>query len=95
MIAPRPSNEATRLDALREYGVLDTPSEPELDDLTALAAYVCGTPIALIALVDDERLWFKSAFGFDLRETTRDVSFCAHVLWWPEPMVVLSSCTTG
>ena len=88
MIAPRPPDESTRLAALRAYGVLDTPPEPALDDLTALAAYVCGTPMSLITLVDDERQWFKSAFGFGLRETARDVSFCAHMLHATTPVVV-------
>ena len=88
MIAPRPPDEATRLAVLREYDVLDTPPEQPLDDLTALAAYICRTPIALITLVDDKRQWFKSTFGFEARETSRDVSFCAHGLTATTPVVV-------
>ena len=88
MIAPRPPDEATRLAVLREYDVLDTPPEQPLDDLTALAAYICRTPISLITLVDDERQWFKSTFGFEARETSRDVSFCAHGLTATTPFVV-------
>jgi GAF domain-containing protein len=88
MIAPHPSDEDARLAVLREYDVLDTPPEQPLDDLTALAAYICRTPIALITLVDEKRQWFKSTFGVELRETSRDVSFCAHALTAATPLVV-------
>ena len=83
-----PPDEATRLAVLRDYDVLNTPPEQPLDDLTALAAYICRTPIALITLVDDKRQWFKSTFGLDARETSRDVSFCAHALTAAAPLVV-------
>ena len=52
--APLPSCEAERLAALRDYDVLDTPSEQAFDDLTRLAASWCQTPIALVSLVDDQ-----------------------------------------
>ena len=55
MKVPLPENEAERLAALRGLGILDTPPEPALDELTALAAYICQTPIALISLVDADR----------------------------------------
>jgi diguanylate cyclase (GGDEF)-like protein/PAS domain S-box-containing protein len=58
-------NEATRIQALRQFEVLDTPPEPALDDLVALAASICATPIALLALLDSDRIWFKARFGFD------------------------------
>jgi two-component system, cell cycle sensor histidine kinase and response regulator CckA len=88
MNAPRPSDEDARLAVLRQYGVLDTPSEQVLDDLTALAAHICQTPISLISLVDHDRQWFKSRFGFEPRQTSREVSFCAHALESTTPFVV-------
>ena len=87
--APLPPYEADRLATLRGLDLLDTPGEDAFDDLTRLAAHVCGTPIALISLVDCDRQWFKSAYGLDLRETARDVAFCAHAILTPgHPTVV-------
>ncbi len=78
--ASLPVLEAERLAALRRYGILDTAPEAEFDDITRLAAQICGAPTALISLVDTDRQWFKSRIGFDSCETGRDVSFCAHAL---------------
>jgi hypothetical protein len=68
MKAPLPPNEAARLEALRQYHLLDTAPEQSLDDVTHLAAYICGTPTALISLVDETRQWFKSRFGLNMTE---------------------------
>jgi EAL domain-containing protein (putative c-di-GMP-specific phosphodiesterase class I) len=72
--------EEDRLDSLDSYGVLDTPPETTYDALTALAARLCGTPIAAVTLVDGERQWFKSRHGLDLRATHREMSFCSDVV---------------
>jgi two-component system, sensor histidine kinase and response regulator len=78
MKAPLPSDETARLDALHELDILDTGPEEAFDDLTRLAAHVCQTPIALVSLVDRDRLWFKSKRGLDVSETPRDIGFCAY-----------------
>src|SRR5580693_4161353 len=88
MKAPLPENETERLAALRGLGILDTPPEPAYDELSALAAYACQTPIALISLVDEDRQWFKSRIGWTAGETPRDVAFCAHTILQPDLLVV-------
>lgn len=84
-VAPR---EAARLEALKEYRILDTEAEQSYDDITFLAAQLCDVPIALISLVDADRQWFKSRFGLDVSETSRDVSFCAHAILGDQTLVV-------
>jgi PAS domain S-box-containing protein len=88
MKAPLPENEAERLATLRGLDILDSPPELAYDELSALAAYICQTPIALISLVDEDRQWFKSRVGLTAWETPRDVAFCAHTILQPDLMVV-------
>ena len=88
MEAPLPPDERARVEALRKFKILDTEPEAVYDDVARLAAYVCQTPTALITFVDEGRQWFKSRVGFGPRETPRDVSFCAHAILQPGPLVV-------
>ena len=81
MIPAQPtSDEARRLAELRQYEVLDTLPEQALDDLTSLAAEICGAPMAMISLIDESRQWIKSKVGLDMTETARDISFCGHAV---------------
>ena len=84
MAAPLPVDERARLDALTAYRVLDTPPEQAYDDLVNLASFICGTPIALLTLVDRHRQWFKAVTGLDASSTPREHAFCAHAILTPE-----------
>jgi PAS domain S-box-containing protein len=88
MKAPLPENEADRLAALRALSILDTPPELAYDELCALAAYICQTPVALISFVDQDRQWFKSRVGWVGGESPRDVAFCAHAILQPDLLIV-------
>jgi GAF domain-containing protein len=86
--APKPKNEVRRIKVLWQYDVLDTIPEEVFDELTDLAALICGAPIAMITLVDENRQWFKSKVGISVNETGRDVSFCAHAILHEELFIV-------
>ena len=73
--------EQQRLTALLKLKVLDSSFETVFDTITQIASNVCGTPIALISLVDDKRQWFKSNVGMPgVTETPREISFCTHTI---------------
>jgi PAS domain S-box-containing protein len=79
--APHPPDEERRLAALYEYELLDTSEEELFDSFTALAAQICGTPMAEIGLVDADRQWSKSAFGLAAGNVTpREISVCAQAM---------------
>ena len=85
--APELDNESARLAALSRYGIVDTPSDSVLDGITQAAADLCETPIALISLIDPERQWLKSCVGLAVRETSRDIAFCAHAIADPSELM--------
>ncbi len=88
MTYPVPINEAERLRTLRSYKTLDTKPEERFDELTRLAALICGVPISLIRLIDKDRQWFESRFGLDLEDAPRVQAFCTHAIMQPEMFVV-------
>ena len=80
--------ESERLDALHYYQVLDSEPEPAFDRITALAARLLRTPIALISFVDERRQWFKSAHGISVSQTPREGGFCAAAITCATPTVI-------
>lgn len=83
------ANEKERLKSLHEYGILDTLSEKEFDDITRLAAKVCQTSMAYICFIDEKRQWFKSCFGFQLSEIHRDLSIDAFAIQQQESVLMI------
>lgn len=86
-------NEARRLEALHQYQILDTPPEQVFDDLAFLAAQICGTPIALINLIDTKRHWFKAKIGLDIPQMPRDIGFCPFCIEKGDTLVIPDTLT--
>ncbi len=86
---PTPANESERLRELDTYNILETLPEKDYDDLTRLAAQLCGTPISLVSLVDDHRQWFKSRHGLKATQTPKEHAFCAHAINDPDSLFVI------
>lgn len=70
-------DEAERVAALRRYDILDTPTDDAFDTVTRLAAQLLDVPIAVVSIVDTDRVWHKSRYGIDVEEVDRNTSFCA------------------
>ncbi len=83
-----PDNEDARLTALRSLRILDTPFEERFDRITRTAVRLFQVPVALVSLVDENRQWFKSCQGLDVRETPRNVSFCSHAILSDGPLII-------
>jgi phosphoribosyl 1,2-cyclic phosphodiesterase/CheY-like chemotaxis protein len=83
-----PADEERRLASLRALSILDTDPEERFDRITRIASALFDAPIALVSLVDEDRQWFKSCYGVDMKETSRDAAFCSHVVYDREPMIV-------
>ncbi len=91
--APLPVDEIERLKDLDQYGLLDTAPEAEYDQLTELAAEICQTPMAALSVVEIGRQCFKSSVGLPVRQTRRDVSFCAWAILEPASTLVVPDAT--
>ncbi|MDP9105568.1 MAG: GAF domain-containing protein [Candidatus Eremiobacteraeota bacterium] len=86
---PTNEDEAARLEAVRRYQILDTPADQSFDRITALAAELFDVPIALVSIVDHDRIWFKSRYGLEaVEQIDRDPGLCASAIMSDEPYVV-------
>ncbi len=74
------SEEAERIKVLKKYQILDTPPDGTFDHLTKMAAELLDVPIAIVSLVDTDRIWFKSKFGLEIDEIGRDPGLCASAI---------------
>ena len=88
MASPVPHDEVQRLAALHELDILDSAPEAVYDDVVALAAAICRTPMAVINFVDADRQWGKAMVGFEDTEAPREDSFCARTILGTDVMVI-------
>jgi two-component sensor histidine kinase len=86
-----PDNESDRISAVRRYEILDTPPDGAFDRITALAARRFGVPIAIVSIVDTDRIWFKSHHGLAVDEIGRDPGLCASAILAPAPHIVIDA----
>ena len=86
-------DEAERLREVNSYNIEATLTEKDYDDIAFLASIICGTPIALVTLMYQDRQWFKAALGTDLKENKRELSFCTHAIAGEEDVMVVEDAT--
>jgi two-component sensor histidine kinase len=85
--------EEMRLAALRRYDILDTPPDGSFDHIAQIAAKLFDVPIAIVSLVDHDRIWFKARHGIDVEQIGRDPGLCASAILQAEPYVLTdASC---
>lgn len=87
--APLSSNEAERLKRVKLLAVLDTEAEEQFDSITEALAKLFNVRFAVIGIIDQDRYWFKSRFGFTGVEVPRDLFIC-HVTDTQEDVLILS-----
>lgn len=83
-----PPNEQARLAAVQRYNILDTPPDHAFDHITALAAHFFKVPIAIVSIVDKNRIWFKSHYGVDVEQIDREPGLCASAILEDTPWLV-------
>ena len=83
-----PPNETERMAAVRRYDILDTPPDGAFDRITALAARRFGVPIAIISIVDEDRIWFKSHHGLPVEQIDREPGLCASAILGNDPFLL-------
>jgi GAF domain-containing protein len=88
----KPAIERKRIEALKRYNILDTPPDGSFDRITKLASTIFEVPIAIISLVDTERIWFKSAHGLTINEIDRVPGLCASAILSSDVYVIGDAC---
>jgi eukaryotic-like serine/threonine-protein kinase len=83
-----PPDEVDRMEAVARYQILDTPPDGAFDRITALAARLFAVPIAIVSVVDHDRIWFKSHHGVQISQVDRDPGLCASAILQNEPWII-------
>ena len=85
--------EAGRMAAVARYEILDTPPDGTFDRIAELAARLLGVPIAIVSVVDTDRIWFKAHHGLDVSQIDREPGLCASAIMSYEPWVITDAAT--
>jgi signal transduction histidine kinase/CheY-like chemotaxis protein len=85
------AQESARLSALRRYEILDTPPDGAFDRITAIAARLLHVPVAMVSLVDEDRIWFKSRHGLEVEQINRDEGLCASCILGEEVLAITNA----
>ena len=80
--------ESNRITALNRYEILDTPPDGAFDNITFLASQLFKVPIAIVSLVDTDRIWFKSHYGLEVKEIERAPGLCASAILGNVPYII-------
>jgi serine/threonine protein kinase len=83
-----PADEEARMEAVRSYGILDTPPDGAFDRVTALASRLFSVPVAIVSIVDHDRIWFKSHHGVNVEQIGREPGLCASAILQDELWIV-------
>lgn len=86
-------NDKLRLKEISAFNILDTPADPELDQLNELASIICDTQISLISIIDNHRQWYKSKKGLEISEIPVEQSFCKYTLDRPNSILEIPDAT--
>ncbi|MDB5192083.1 MAG: histidine kinase [Segetibacter sp.] len=83
-----PETEEKRIETLKKFDILDTPADGTFDSITQLASAIFKVPIAIISLVDTDRIWFKSHYGLPVNQIHRSAGLCASAILSTDPYIV-------
>jgi eukaryotic-like serine/threonine-protein kinase len=81
-------DEAARMAAVRRYDILDTPPDGAFDRITAMAARAFAAPVAIVSIVDHDRIWFKSHHGLDVEQVDLAPGLCASAILGDGPWII-------
>ena len=90
---PDPVDETIRLKNLQSLHLLDTPTEERFDRLTRLAKSFFDVPMALVTLVDEQRVWCKSMMGVEEKEAPREISMCGHAIMENRDILIINDAS--
>lgn len=84
-------DENDRIKKINSYEILDTPRDGKFDIITELASQVFNVPIALISLVDHDRIWFKSHHGIETEQIDNYPGLCSSAILSAEVYIIESA----